>query len=79
MHQLRDDEPAFRMNPFGDLAPSRDLPGGIETGRSAIALARRIRLHALGDDQPCGRALTIVERVQRRGRVARAGAAAGHG
>src|SRR5690606_6496901 len=79
MHELRNDQSAFRVNGICDLAPAFDLRRRIYARRAAIALASRARLRAFGDDETRTRTLAVIFDVQFGRRVALACPATGHG
>src|SRR5690606_22462368 len=79
MHELRNDQPAFRKAGISELALAVDLRRRIYARRAAIALASRARLGAFGDDEARTRTLAVIFNVQLGGRVALACPATGHG
>ena len=75
MPELEHDAAAGDMDRAGHALPAFDLLGAVDARRRDIALALRRHLRRFRDDQPCARALRVIERVERGRHVAFGGAA----
>src|SRR4051812_42998047 len=78
MPQLRENLPTRAMHGVSNCLPPRNLLRRVNTWRPDIADTLRTDLRSLGDDQPGGRALSVIRRSKRIWNVALERAAARH-